>query len=337
MAQRLRSRRITPERGSDENRNLLSNPADKFMNPDAPLPATSLRQLRAFMEVYRWRKLSAAAERLSLTPSAVSVLIRQLEAAAGASLFDRTTRSLSPTGAAHEMLPIAERILRDVHSLESSFRGRAAPSGRIAIAVTPTIALTLVPPVIRHFNDLHPGVRVQLVDCETEQFVPRILSEQVDFGIGSLDREVEELSQRTLMQDHLSLACLRSHPLAHRRQLRWVDLAGHPVIAVKAGYGIRDAIDRTAARAGVRLEILQEVSLLTTALAMSAADLGAAIVPAGLVTLSGFGELVAKKLYAPVVVRNISVVAKKNRTPSLAARTFVEVMQAFLAHRPGAA
>lgn len=302
------------------------------MNHDGSIPGTSLRQLRAFVEVYRWRKLSAAADRLYLTHSAVSVLVRQLEAATGTSLFDRTTRSLSPTEAAHEMLPVAERILRDVRSLETGFRGQAAPSGRIGIAVTPTIALTLVPPVIRHFNDLHPGVRVQLVDCETEQFVPRILSEQVDFGIGSPDQEVAALSQRTLIHDHLALVCLPSHPLARRRQVRWSDLAGHALITVKAGYGIRNAIDRTARAANVALDIQQEVSLLTTALAMSASGLGASIVPAELVAQCGFKELVARKIHAPVVTRNISVVAKRDRTLSVAAKTFIETMQAYLAH-----
>lgn len=306
------------------------------MNTDSSIPGTSLRQLRAFVEVYRWRKLSAAADRLHLTHSAVSVLIRQLEAATGTSLFDRTTRSLSPTEAAHELLPIAERVLRDIRTLEGSFRGRSAPAGRISIVVTPTIALTLVPPVIRHFYDLHPDVRVQLVDSETEQFVPRILSEQVDFGIGALDQEAGELSQRTLMRDHLSLACLPSHPLARGRGLRWTDLAGHRLIATKAGYGIRNAIDRAARRAGVDLQIEDEVSLLTTALAMSAAGLGACIVPSELAAQCGFKELIARKIAAPLVTRNISVIAKRDRSLSLAARTFIATMQAFLS-RPRAA
>jgi DNA-binding transcriptional LysR family regulator len=304
------------------------NPATAI--PDTATPGTSLRQLRAFVEVYRWRKLSAAADRLHLTHSAVSVLVRQLEAATGTSLFDRTTRSLSPTESAHELLPIAERILRDVRTLEGSLRGRVAPSGRISIVVTPTIALTLVPPVIRHFYDLHPDVRVQLVDCETEQFVPRILSEQVDFGIGSLDQDAAELTQRTLIHDHLSLACLPSHPLARGRAPRWADLAGHPLITVKAGYGIRTAIDRAARRAGVALDIQDEVSLLTTALAMSASGLGACIVPVEMVAKCGFKELVARKIHAPVVTRNISVIAKRDRTLSLAAKTFIATMQAFL-------
>jgi len=49
----------------------------------------------------------------------------------------------------------------------------------------------------------------------------------------------------------------------------------------------------------------------------------------------GFKELVARKIHAPVVTRNISVVAKRDRTLSVAAKTFIETMQAYLA-RPRA-
>src|SRR3954451_14109409 len=77
----------------------------------------SVRQLRAFRAVYLLRKLSAAAEQLAITQTAVSGLIRQLEAGLGTRLFDRTTRSLRPTTAATEALAKRERILRHRHSL----------------------------------------------------------------------------------------------------------------------------------------------------------------------------------------------------------------------------
>ncbi|HCB75296.1 MAG TPA: hypothetical protein DEP91_03860 [Sphingomonas bacterium] len=81
----------------------------------------TLKQLRAFVAVYQLRKLSAAATQLFLTQSAISVLIRQMEDGLGTRLFDRTTRSLQPTPAAHEAVQVAERILRDLE------RAAAAP------------------------------------------------------------------------------------------------------------------------------------------------------------------------------------------------------------------
>jgi DNA-binding transcriptional LysR family regulator len=295
----------------------------------------NLRALRAFAEVYRWRKLNAAAERLHLTPSAVSVLVRQLEESVGTRLFDRTTRALSPTAAATQMLPLVERILRDVQSVESDFRTPDVVKGRIAIAVTPTVALTLMPPLMRRFEELHPQIHVSLIDGEASQFVPRILADEVDFGVGSPGQSLGDLTQRTLIQDHLCVACLATHPLAQRKTVRWADLRHHKLVTVKAGYGIRGAIDEAARKAGVRLDFHHEVSMLTTALAMTASGLGVAIVSGELVALTGFSALTVRKIERPVVVRNISIVTRRKRTLSMAAELFISHMQAQLAQSRG--
>ena len=296
-----------------------------------------LGQLRAFVEVYRLRKLNAAAVRLCVTQSAVSVLIRQLESAVGTTLFDRTTRSLHPTAAALEMLPIAERILRDIQTLDTSFGAQAAPRGRVAIATTPTIASTLLPPVIKQFNDLYPQVRVVLDDCAPDQFISHIIGEHVDFGVGSPNEAPSEVSQRTLLQDHLCVVCPREHALARRRAVRWADLYGHPIVTIKPGYGIRDAINRAAAEASVVLDIQHEVSFLTTALAMSASGVGITILPSHLIAHSGFVNLVARKLNNPSIVRNISIVARRNRTLSVASERLIALLQARVLTHPRSA
>ena len=79
----------------------------------------TLGQLRAFSAAYRLRKLSAAADSLNITQSAVSVSIKQLEDGLGVRLFDRTTRSLHITPAAQDAIVLADRILRDVEALRN--------------------------------------------------------------------------------------------------------------------------------------------------------------------------------------------------------------------------
>src|SRR3990167_5392266 len=175
----------------------------------------TIRQLRAFLAVYRLRKLSAAAEQLFVTQSAISVLIRLLEDGLQARLFDRTTRSLQPTQAAHEAAIVAERILRDVDSLGVAFGDLSVlRRGRVCFAITPTLAGMLLPDGIRRFSTLHPEVQVVVDDCAPEQFSSRVLGEHVDFGIGTPERAGGELELQTLMRDQLCLVCPPDHPLA---------------------------------------------------------------------------------------------------------------------------
>jgi len=288
----------------------------------------TIRQLRAFLAVYQLRQLSAAAQRLFVTQSAVSMLLRQLEEGLGTRLFDRTTRSLQATAAAREMLPTAERILRDVDALSTGFRELATlERGRVSIAITPTLASILLPDAIRVFRERHPRIRLLVNDCAPDQFIARILGEHVDFGIGTPERPGAEVDTQRLMRDHLALVCRADHPLAGARVVRWTDLGRHPVITVRPGYGVRPLIDGTAAEAGVALQVENEVSFLSTALWMTASGMGPSIMPSAFARAANDPSLVIKLLSAPRVSRDISVVTKRGHSLSAAARQFIEALK----------
>ncbi|MBB3640031.1 LysR family transcriptional regulator [Variovorax atrisoli] len=288
----------------------------------------TIRQLRAFLAVYQLKKLSAAAQRLFVTQSAVSMLIRQLEEGLDTRLFDRTTRSLKATAAAEQMMVTVERILRDVDSLSNDFRELAAlERGRVTLAITPTLAAFLLPDAMRAFNEQHPGVRVLVNDCAPDQFVSRIIGEHVDFGIGTPERPGAEVEVQRLMRDHLALVCREDHPLAKARVVRWSDLAGHPLITVRPGYGVRPLIDGTAAEAGVALDVVNEVSFLSTAIWMTGAGMGASIMPSAFARAEADPSLVIKVLSSPRVARDISIVTKRGHSLSAAARAFVEALK----------
>ncbi len=296
---------------------------------NAPASASpNLRQLRAFRAVYQLRKISAAAEQLSLTQSAVSVLIRQLEEGLGARLFDRTTRSLRPTPAAQEAIVVAERILRDVESLGAGLRDLSAlRRGSLSLAVTPMLGEILLPDAVRQFRESHPGIRLTVDDCSPDQFVSRVVGEHVDLGIGTPERAAADVDTVKLLSDQLALVCREDHPLARRRSVRWSDLRRHPVITVRPGYGIRPLIDGAAANAGVMLEVVNEVTFLSTALWMVQSGVGAAVMPSAYVRAPAGRGLVLRKLTQPAVSRDIFIVTKRGRSLSPAAQAFVAALR----------
>jgi DNA-binding transcriptional LysR family regulator len=289
----------------------------------------SVRQLRAFRAVYQLRKVSAAAEQLSLTQSAVSVLIRQLEEGLDTRLFDRTTRSLSPTSAAQEAIVVAERILRDVESLGAGLTDLSdLRRGRVSLSVTPTLGEILLPRVVKRFRAKHPHIQVVIDDCSPDQFVSRVVGEHVDLGLGTPERAAAGVDTRRLLVDHLALVCRKDHALARRRVVRWADLDAHPLITVRPGYGIRPLIDGAAAQAGVQLQVVNEVTFLSTALWMVQCGLGAAVMPSAYARPSARESLVVRKLNQPVVSRDIAVVTKRGRSLSPAAAALVAALSA---------
>lgn len=292
------------------------------------LSLLTMKQLRAFVAVYRLRKLTAAAEKLSVTTSAVSVLIRQIEASLDTRLFDRTTRSLEPTLAAHEAIGSVERILQEVELLEAGFRDLGERRrGRVHLAVTPAIGTALMPQTVSAFTRAYPDIRVIIDDCAPDQFLSRILTDRVEFGVGTPPDVSGEIETVTLVDDELSLVCPADHPLARRREIRWASLASVPLIVVRGGtYGVRRIIDQVAGKVGIDLAIVNEVNFLASALWMTSSGLGVSILPSALLVQSHFDNLVARPLVRPKVSRAISLVTKRGRSLSPACRSFAEML-----------
>lgn len=287
-----------------------------------------LRQLRAFAAVYRLGKVADAARQLSVTPSAVSLLVRQMEADLGVRLFDRHARALRPTQAAHDAIGRTERILAELDELGHGFRGlRERTTGRVHLAVTPAVGMVLLPGAVRRFVAEFPGIQLVVEDCAPNQFVPRIVSGQVEFGIGTPENNAAGVASRPLVKDHLCVVLPADHTLAAQRQVRWAQLAGLPIIAGTPGYGVRRMTDAAAARAGVELRVANEVNFLTSALWMVASGLGVAIFPAALASAPQHPELAVRPLVAPQVTRGIAIVTREGSTLSPACESFVDVLK----------
>lgn len=295
----------------------------------------SMRQLKAFVSVFQLRKISTAAEQLHITQSAVSLLIRQLENGLGITLFERTTRSLRPTEAANDVLPVAERILRDVGQLTANASDMSQlHRGRVSVAVTPTLGGIVLPSAVRAFRERHPGIHLSVDDCAPDQFVARVVGEQVDFGIGSPEQAGADVDVKTLVRDHLSIVCPAGHPLARQRTVKWSDLKPYGVITIRPGYGIRPLIDASAAQASVHLQVVNEVTFLSTALWMTESGMGISIMPSAYALHSSIQGLEIRSLSRPRVSRDIALVTKRGHTLSPAAKAFVKEVQHALASHP---
>jgi len=289
----------------------------------------SVRQLRAFAAVYHSGQVSAAAERLSLTQPAVTVLLREFEERLGVKLFDRSTRSLRRTEAAVEAIAYVERALLELEGLGASMAVLAgAKRGKVRIATTSTIAQTLFPPALRGYLDMYPGVHVEMQDIAPTDFVETLLTRRADFGIGTLEAPVPGLREQVFLRDNLVAAAPAGPEFVGGQPITWKQLATLPLVTVKSGYGVRSRIEAAAQSAGVQLHIEHEVSLLSTALAMAANGLGVAVVPGSLLPYGAHAQLVGRKLTRPTVERHTAVVHLAERSLAPAAQAFVDLLLA---------
>lgn len=295
----------------------------------------TLRQLRAFACVYRSRSITRAARDLGITQSAASLLVKQLEAQLGVKLFDRTTRAVQPTLAAHEVFHAAERILSDTHRLSQRMLDLAEHRvGRVVFLASAGVASALMPRVLASFREAHPDIQVDMRDVTADDLLPRMAATDAEFAIGSVEGEIADMKIEALVSGRLSAIGRRTAEFAARRSLTWDELARQPTIAMRRETRIRQQIDQTLSQQGRRLIPTHEVTLINTALAMTAQGLGLAILPSTMLPADQFPMLVAKPLTRPAITRQVSLVQRKGRTLSPAAGAFVTIARAVLALNP---
>ena len=292
----------------------------------------TLRQLRAFTGVYRTRSITRAARELGITQSAASLLIQQLEAQLGVKLFDRSTRSVQPTLAADEAFHAAERMLSDALGLSRRMRDLAqARAGRVAFLASAGAASALLPPVLAKFRAGHPDIEIDMRDVAADDLVPRLIATDAEFAIGSVEGEFAEMTIETLTRGRLSAIGRRTADFAARRALTWDELAQLPTIAMRRETRIRMQIDQALGAQGKHLIPTYEVTLINTALAMTAQGLGLAILPATMLPADQFPTLIARPLIRPAITRPVSLLQRQGRTLSPAAQAFVTTARTVLA------
>lgn len=300
----------------------------------ARAPNVSLKQLRGFAAVAREGSFTKAAQSLFLSQSALSALIRGLEGELCLRLFDRTTRRLELTEAAQELLPAVQRLLADLDRVAGDLRDVAERRrGRVRLGSTPLLAASLMPGLMRSFAEHYPEIELTLLDASTDLLLAALRQGELDLLLSTFDQAEPDLHTEPLLRDPMVVVCHRLHPLAGASSLRWQDLLEQPLLLLRAGSGLRALVERGFAALGGCPKPAQEASHIATAMAMAAAGLGLAILPAYALRVSAQGtvdELVGVPLLAPAMAREVSLAHLQQRALSPAALAMAEHLRAHL-------
>lgn len=145
-------------------------------------PGYTLRQLSFLVCAAEEGTVAGAAARLHVSSSAVSDALSELERALGVQLMvRRRARGLSLTSTGTEVVARASALLAESRELESSLRG--APGelvGPITMGCYPTLAPTILPPLLQGFGSAHPRVELDIFEATHDRLEGRLESGQVD-------------------------------------------------------------------------------------------------------------------------------------------------------------
>lgn len=291
----------------------------------------TLRQMRALVAVARTGSFTLAAERLHVTQSALSGLIKELEQVLGLKVVERSTRRMQLSELGRELLPLFDKMLQDLDGALLDIASRKAlKKGMVRVAAPQMMACTLMPQAIAAYRRQHPDVQVRLVDCPVEQVAARVFSGEVDCGIGPERDPTPEIAATPLFEMPFVLVFPDGHPLQKRRRLRWSDIDDHPFIALQGQFTERLLRDMHAKLGEQRLDPYNEVTFMTTALAMVSAGLGVTVcLPYAQPMVRLYG-LHMRRLHDPELTRRFFVHTRSGRAASPAAASFIDFLYGFV-------
>ena len=211
----------------------------------------SLAQLEALHWVVRLGSFRAAATRLNLTQPAVSVRIRELEAAAGGKLFLKGSYRAKPTPLGRELAAQAEQVIAACERLAGRFAGGEELRGPIRIGVADSFAMVCLPELMRRIEKRFPQVRAEIRVDFSVLLDESLHAGDLDIAVLTAPAPGPLVTVEPLV-DH-ELRWVASPKLALRKgTLRPADLAAMPIITNPNPSNLYTSITGWFAAAGVQ-------------------------------------------------------------------------------------
>ena len=241
-------------------------------------------RLQLLREVGRRGTIRAAAEALSITPSAVSQQLRILEAEAGVPLLEPVGRRIRLTAAGQMLVRHADTITSAIDAAEAELAAsRTEITGSLRIAAFPTAARAVLPGAIAQLGRDHPRLTVTLRDLETAESLAALRLDEVDLAVvdeyDDATRIVEPAIELVVLSDDPLYVAVPGTPGPAAGPVALRTLADEAWIMDTETSNIRGAVERACARAGFEPKVRSVCRDYSVIIALVEAGLGVAILP----------------------------------------------------------
>ena len=142
----------------------------------------NFRQLETFYWIAQLGQFGAAAARLNATQSTISTRIQELEASLGATVFDRSGRTVQLTDVGRALLPYAEEALSLARRIQENIVGHTPVAGLVRIGVGEIVALSWFPQMLAALSARHPALEVEVVVDLSVNLLRMLRTGHLDMG-----------------------------------------------------------------------------------------------------------------------------------------------------------
>ncbi len=238
----------------------------------------NIPQLRTLVAIAESKGFASAAERLFVTPAAVSQQMRALEEELQVPLFDRTTRP--PRLNAHGV-HIAERardVLRTFDAFAEEARAPDELAGVLTLGCISGFSSELIPTVLGNLRKRYPRLMVRIEEGQSTRLISQVRRRELDAAI---------VTEPLVPEPELEMLLITAEPLIvvappDASVTSWSDaLTTLPFLRLNPLSGMGTLIDNRIRTAGLIVSEAMELDSSEVVLSMVRAGLGAGVIPAG--------------------------------------------------------
>jgi len=243
-----------------------------------PLP--TLRQLRYLVAVVDRCHFGQAAEACLVSQSTLSAGLQELEDLLGATLVERTRRSVLPTPLGREIAERARQLLKGAEELVDITRSAADPmSGALHLGVIPTIGPFLIPRVMPALRESFPRLRLYLREDQTARLLEQLNAGKLDAALLALPYPMGDLETEDIAEDRFSFVCPAGHRLGGGDPAQPVAVPSEDLLLLEDGHCLRDHAMAACALDSTPHNTAFQGTSLHTLVQMVANGLGVTLLP----------------------------------------------------------
>ncbi|MBB4262794.1 MULTISPECIES: LysR family transcriptional regulator [unclassified Bradyrhizobium] len=287
----------------------------------------TFRQLNIFATVGDHENLAAAGRILGLSAATLSDAIRDVEAALGKEMFDRSSRKMRLSADGRALLPDAKKLVREARALTLRHRSRSV----LCIGASMTVGNHILPPLLGDFALRHPQAEITVQIRNTDDVIQLLAEHAVDAAIVEGRVTDSSLDVRVWRRDPLVIIAAPGHPLARTSDLAALGAARW--ILREDGSSTRWSFETAVADWPVAPYVLMTVGSNELLKAAVMRGLGLSCIAASAVAAEvRRGELDIVPLNCVSFQQTLSIVQRANRRSSAIVQEFLDLCLA--AHVP---
>lgn len=173
----------------------------------------SLAKIKALIAVAETESFSAGARRLGIAQPTVHRAVSEMEGEVGQDLFSRTAHGVIPTRPVRHLALAAQLAFSELAQAPADIAellGREA--GRLVIGAMPLSRSVLLGPAIARFRASGRTIPVRVVEGPYDELALGLRRGEIDFLVGALRADVEDLQQDLILTDAMAIVCRPDHP-----------------------------------------------------------------------------------------------------------------------------